>query len=251
TSRVTVGCDSRLASAAFEKLLRLARSQNTFRASSCMDLFLLCSEKISRTFLLKKMNNATGPEPGRSTPAGVTLSPKLLEARPAVRYARTLASTRRFAMRNTFVGLTLFLVTSPAGAADFALRDGDTVVFLGDSITAARTYGKIIENYTLLRFPERKVRFLNAGWGGDTAEGGFKRLERDVFSNGATVLIVAYGINDIGWGLHADEEHKRRYLDAVRGIVTECKKRNVRVFIGSAAVTAADPARTEADFLQT
>ena len=50
-------------------------------------------------------------------------------------------------------------------AGEFALRDGDTVVFLGDSITAARTYGKIIENYTLLRFPDRKVRFINAGWG--------------------------------------------------------------------------------------
>ena len=84
--------------------------------------------------------------------------------------------------------------------AEFALRDGDSVVFLGDSITAARTYGKIVENYTLLRFPDRKVHFKNAGWGGDTAAGGLKRLERDVFERGATVLIVAYGINDIGWG---------------------------------------------------
>ena len=28
-------------------------------------------------------------------------------------------------------------------------------IFLGDSITAARTYGKIVESYTLLRFPAR------------------------------------------------------------------------------------------------
>ena len=83
--------------------------------------------------------------------------------------------------------------------ADYALQDGDTVVFLGDSITAARTYGQIIENYTLLRFPERKVHFINAGWGGDTAAGGAARLERDVFSRNATVLTVAYGVNDIGW----------------------------------------------------
>src|SRR5437868_12460382 len=94
--------------------------------------------------------------------------------------------------------------------ADFAIRDGDTVVFLGDSITAARTYGKIIENYTLLRFPERKVRFYNAGQGGDTAAGGLARLEKDVFARGATVLIVAYGVNDIGWGTKADDEHKQK-----------------------------------------
>ena len=134
---------------------------------------------------------------------------------------------------------------------EFALRDGDTVVFLGDSITAARTYGKIIENYTLLRFPDRKVRFINAGWGGDTAAGGLKRLDRDVFERGATVLIVAYGINDIGWGLKADAEHKRIYLDAIRGIIERCKARGVRVFIGSAAITAEHPDTAEPGFLQT
>ena len=37
--------------------------------------------------------------------------------------------------------------------ADYALRDGDRVVFLGDSITAARRHDRIIENFTLLRFP--------------------------------------------------------------------------------------------------
>ena len=104
---------------------------------------------------------------------------------------------------------------------EFALRDGDTVVFLGDSITAARTYGKIVENYTLLRFPDRKVRFINSGWGGDTASGGLKRLERDVFRHGATVLVVAYGVNDIGWGTKADAEHQRIYLDGIRGIVEQ------------------------------
>jgi lysophospholipase L1-like esterase len=133
---------------------------------------------------------------------------------------------------------------------DFAIRDGDTVVFLGDSITAARTYGKIIENYTLLRFPDRRVRFFNAGWGGDTAAGGRKRLDRDVFDRGATLLTVAYGTNDIGWGAYADAEHKAQYLEAIRGIVAECKKRGVRVYICSAAITAADPTKSEDRFLQ-
>jgi lysophospholipase L1-like esterase len=147
--------------------------------------------------------------------------------------------------------LGLLLVTAPpVRGADFALRDGDTVVFLGDSITAARTYGKIIENYTLLRFPDRKVRFHNAGIGGDTAAGGLRRLERDVFSRHATVVTVAYGVNDIGWGLRADEGHKRTYLESIRGIVAACRKRGVRVWICSAAVTAADPARSEDSFLQ-
>src|SRR4051812_40430711 len=137
------------------------------------------------------------------------------------------------------VVLFCILVGGPsarAARADYALHDGDTVVFLGDSITAARTYGKIVENYTLLRFPGRKVRFVNSGWGGDTAAGGLKRLDRDVFAHEATVLVVAYGVNDIGWGTKADEEHKQAYLDAIRGIVARCRERKVRVFICSAAI---------------
>jgi lysophospholipase L1-like esterase len=139
---------------------------------------------------------------------------------------------------------------STAVADDFALRDGDTVVFLGDSITAAQVYGKIIENYTLLRFPGRKVRFINAGRGGDTAAGGLARLQADVFDRGATVLTVAYGVNDIGWGLKADDEHKQKYIDSIQEIVRRCNERKVRVFICSAAITAADPDKAERDFLQ-
>ena len=65
------------------------------------------------------------------------------------------------------------------------------------------------------------------------------------------MLIVAYGINDIGWGTKADAEHKRIYLDAIRGIVEQCKARGVRVYIGSAAVTAENPETAERGFLQT
>src|SRR5262245_65401869 len=123
-------------------------------------------------------------------------------------------------MRPATLSLLATIILAPSARADdFALRDGDTVAFLGDSITAARVYGKIIENYTLLRFPDRKVKFINVGIGGDTAAGGRKRLERDVFANKVTVLTVAYGVNDIGWGLKADVEHQQLYLDSIRGIL--------------------------------
>jgi lysophospholipase L1-like esterase len=135
-------------------------------------------------------------------------------------------------------------------AGDYQLRDSDRVVFLGDSITAARTYTKIVENYTLLRFPQRRLAYFNAGIGGDTAAGALARLNRDVFSRGATVLFVCFGLNDIGWGLHADDEHKERYLSSLRKIIDECRERNIRVFICSSPVTAEDPDKSEAGYLQ-
>lgn len=145
---------------------------------------------------------------------------------------------------------TLLLSPLAARADDFAIRDGDTVAFLGDSITAARVYGKHIENYTLLRYPDRKVQFINVGIGGDTAAGGLKRLQRDVFDNHVTLLTVAFGINDIGWGMKADDAHRQLFLDSIRGIVRACKDRGVRVYICSAAATGGNPDKTENDFLQ-
>ncbi len=144
----------------------------------------------------------------------------------------------------------LLLAATTLSAAEFALRDGDTLTFLGDSITAARGYTKIVEHYTLMRFPERHVRFINAGQGGDTAYGSLQRLERDVLSKGTTVLTVAFGINDIGWGTKADDEHRQKYLDGIREIVTRSQKRGIRVFICSPAITAESPDTAEIGYLQ-
>ncbi len=147
----------------------------------------------------------------------------------------------------TLIILTLITLSAQA---EFAIRDGDTVVFLGDSITAARQYSKIIEDYTLLRFPKRHVRFINAGKGGETAKGSLERLDEAVFAQGATLLTVAYGVNDIGWGMRADETHKKEYLDAIGELIDRCQKHRVRVFICSAAITAENPDTAENGFLQ-
>jgi lysophospholipase L1-like esterase len=130
------------------------------------------------------------------------------------------------------------------------LRDGDTVAFLGDSITAARGYPKTIELYTVMRFPDRRIRFYNAGKGGDTVQTSISRLERDVFSRDATVMLVALGVNDIGWGMKADAEHKKLYLDGIRTLIDRCKEKKIRVIVCSPAITAENPETAETGFLQ-
>ena len=137
-----------------------------------------------------------------------------------------------------------------AGADEFLLKDGDTVAFLGDSITAARGYPKTIELYSLLRFPDRKIRFYNAGKGGDTAQTSIQRLQRDVFAHQANVMLVALGVNDIGWGMKADAEHKQQYLDGIRTLIKKCQAKNIRVIVCSPAITAEDPDKAEKGFLQ-
>ncbi len=111
---------------------------------------------------------------------------------------------------------TLFLLLSalavpaaspgaPAEApAPFALRDGDRVVFYGDSITQDGRYARFVEEYVRTRFPRWDVRFFNAGVGGDTVRGGGAgpievRLERDVIALRPTVVTIMLGMNDGGY----------------------------------------------------
>ena len=162
-----------------------------------------------------------------------------------------MCTTRRIAIARLIVFLSLCVTSQFAAVAgEFLLRDNDTVAFLGDSITAARGYPKTIELYTLMRYPDRKIKFYNAGKGGDTAQTSISRLERDVFAHKATVMLVALGVNDIGWGMKADAEHKKLYLDGIRTLIEKCKEKNVRVIVCSPAITAENPETAEKGFLQ-
>lgn len=98
--------------------------------------------------------------------------------------------------------LLLIAALAAAGAQDnFALKDGDRVVFYGDSITDQRLYTTFTETYTLTRFPRRKIEFIHSGWGGDRVTGGGGgpidlRLQRDVIAYRPTVVTIMLGMND-------------------------------------------------------
>jgi lysophospholipase L1-like esterase len=83
----------------------------------------------------------------------------------------------------------------------FYLKDGDRVVFYGDSITDQRLYTTYIETYCVTRFPLRHFTFVHSGWGGDRVSGGGGgpidvRLDRDVFPYKPTVVTICLGMND-------------------------------------------------------
>lgn len=98
------------------------------------------------------------------------------------------------------VGL-LTLAASQIHAADFGLKDGDRVVFYGDSITDQRLYTTFTETYVVTRFPKLNVNFVHSGWGGDRVTGGgggpiATRLSRDVYAYKPTVMTIMLGMND-------------------------------------------------------
>jgi len=86
--------------------------------------------------------------------------------------------------------------TRSAPASGFSLADGDTVVFLGDSITHQCLYTQYIENFFFTRFPDRRIRFHNAGVSGDSAADALVRLDADVLAQNPRYVTILLGMND-------------------------------------------------------
>src|ERR1700744_6283887 len=116
----------------------------------------------------------------------------------------------------------------PAAPGNFAIADGERVVFYGDSITEQRQYTSDIENYILTRFPAYHVEFVQSGVGGDRTRGGARgpidlRLHRDIFEHNPTVVTVMLGMND-GEYRQYDENIFTTYSNGYRYIVDEIQK---------------------------
>lgn len=93
-----------------------------------------------------------------------------------------------------------------AGAAEFKkpvirmdLQDGDSLVFLGDSITHQCLYTQFVEDYFYTRFPDRHLQFHNAGVSGDTVANALDRFEEDVVPFKPKYITVMLGMNDGGY----------------------------------------------------
>lgn len=115
-----------------------------------------------------------------------------------------------------------------AGPTDFYLKNGDRVLFYGDSITDQRLYTSLIETYVALHYPDRAISFVNSGWGGDTVSGGGggpidTRLQRDVFVYRPSVITMMLGMNDGGY--HAENaETDEKYFTGFHHIVDTLKQ---------------------------
>src|ERR1700761_8744608 len=101
-------------------------------------------------------------------------------------------------------------------AKPFYLKDGDKVVFYGDSITDQRLYTVITETFVATRYPSLNVSFINSGWGGDTVNGGGggpidTRLKRDVLAFHPNVVTIMLGMNDGAYRPATDTNNEKYY----------------------------------------
>ncbi|MFN9265144.1 MAG: SGNH/GDSL hydrolase family protein, partial [Acidobacteriota bacterium] len=119
------------------------------------------------------------------------------------------------------------LLATTAFAEEFHLKDGDRVVFFGDSITDQRLYTTFTETFAVTRFPGHKITFTHSGWGGDRVTGGAgggiaERLSRDVLAYQPTVVSIMLGMND-GRVRPYEQQIFDTYANGYRNLVKELK----------------------------
>jgi lysophospholipase L1-like esterase len=136
-------------------------------------------------------------------------------------------------MKSCLLGALASLVAliAPAlargGDDAFYLKDGDRVVFYGDSITEQLLYTTMTETFAVTRFPHLNLTFTHSGWGGDRVGGGGggsidRRLARDVVAYRPTVVTVMLGMNDASYRPF-DQGIFDQYASGYRHIVDELR----------------------------
>jgi hypothetical protein len=119
--------------------------------------------------------------------------------------------------------LVLAIAFPSFALAEPVFKNNDTICLIGDSITHSGPYHSYVFLYYATRFPEMRLKFINCGISGDSASGMMGRLQKDVFSNNATVATLSAGMNDVNRGLYSQikvpedaENSKRKAIDGFK-----------------------------------
>lgn len=113
-----------------------------------------------------------------------------------------------------------------------AVKSGDVIVAMGDSITYSGGYlrhiKRVLDNCGIF------CEILNAGKSGQKAEQMRERFSQDVVEKKASHVLIVAGINDVWHRLETTgfrEEHVKNYETSVDGMVEEAQQHGVKVVL--------------------
>jgi lysophospholipase L1-like esterase len=117
---------------------------------------------------------------------------------------------------------------------DLQLKAGDTIVAIGDSITAGGGYLRDIDAVLAQQYPDLKIpKVVNKGIGGQKAEDLIKRFDKDVVRQKPAYVTISIGINDVWHRLKDphDEKILAAYKENVGKMVDAVQKAGIKVIL--------------------
>ncbi len=135
------------------------------------------------------------------------------------------------------------LLTPALGAEkSVALKKGDRIVFLGDSITAGgvspKGYVTLIKDQLKEKHPDLGIEVIGAGVSGNKVPDLQRRLDKDVLAKKPTVVVIYIGINDV-WHGESDPAKgtpKDKFEAGLKEIIGKCQEAGARVILCTPSV---------------
>jgi acyl-CoA thioesterase I len=127
---------------------------------------------------------------------------------------------------------------------ELVLKAGESIVAIGDSITAGGGYLKDIDAVLAQQLPNLKTpKVVNAGVSGQKAEDLVKRFEKDVVGRKPAVVTISIGINDVWHRLNKppDEAILKTYKENLAKMVDQAQAANIKVILLAPTVIKEDP----------
>lgn len=137
----------------------------------------------------------------------------------------------------SLVFIASFTIVSFAEGAAPALKKGERIVFLGDSITQAgvgpKGYVTMIKTALAEKHPDLGIEVIGAGISGNKVPNLQGRVDKDVVAKQPTIVVIYIGINDV-W--HGEKDPARgttpdKFVAGLEEVIGKCTAAGARVVL--------------------
>ena len=125
-------------------------------------------------------------------------------------------------------------------SASGQLKDGETIVFLGDSITAQgageKGYVTLFRQAIEKSRPDSSIKVIGAGIGGHKVPNLEARLDKDVLAHKPNVVVIYIGINDVWHSTKGQGTEIGAYETGLQSLIKRCNDAGARVVLATPSV---------------
>ncbi|HQZ67960.1 MAG TPA: Dabb family protein [Planctomycetaceae bacterium] len=136
--------------------------------------------------------------------------------------------------------LTMAAILISGASASAQLKDGETIVFLGDSITqqgaGPKGYVTLFREAIEKSRPDSGIKVIGAGIGGHKVPNLEARLDKDVLAHKPNVVVIYIGINDVWHSERGQGTEIGAYETGLRSLVKRCNDAGARVILSTPSV---------------